>query len=268
MSAVVDGEVVGRALGEFEEHIGRCRSCRVGLELEKITKRTVTKHLQPVAAPQSIVDAILNSIASAQAMRRGQKGRNWHIPVLHTFRPVVLIPAAAALVLAVAAIILFRPEVLRIGRGKASADVLTAAIRNYDSLRLGTAPLEFVSRDPDSVKDFLRGKVDFRANVPILDSYHLVGAGVTSYCGVQCAEVLYRRDMVFVYMLQMNRLEVCRSSTEAVPLPVTASIDRGEWYLGNNGDSSGVVVWVNGEILCFAVAGMDEKVLSSLLSGW
>lgn len=269
MSAAVDGELDSETLRELEEHLRQCFPCRIEFHLEKITKHVVAKHLRRVQTPESVTHhlfALLALPSSTQWAYPPHTERHRHRRISLSLRSSSVIPVAAGVAILIGGIFFFRSGILRQPQFGDRADVMEAAVANYHAFRQGAMPVQLSSDDPEEVKRFFQGKIDFDVYLPTIAGYQLAGAGITDFKGMKCAHIVYRRDSTFIYLLQLHLEDVLRGVPLALSRSAKGAVERGDWYVAHGKDSCGVVIWGEAHTLCSAVASMRGKDLASLFS--
>ena len=180
-----DGELLGRELAVFGQHVLRCRACATYIE-ELGSLSSTLKGARPLVNPSNYLYERVNTA-------RGQLlGRSFARQLPAGGRRQMLLAAVILAALATA----FAPFALRQARANSYVRTALTTHRLYLS---GSVPLEIHSDSPAAITLWFAGKLPFRFQLPASQdahnstpTYHLVGARLVNFEGHYAGLVSYQ----------------------------------------------------------------------------
>jgi anti-sigma factor RsiW len=180
-----DGELVGRELVAFGQHLLECRAC--GTYIEELGSLSLTlRSARPLVIPSNKLCERVNAAREQMLSRSSARGR----PADGRWRMLLAAVVLAAVVTA------FVPFAVRQARANSYIRTALTTHRLYLS---GSVPLEIHSDSPAEVTTWFAGKLPFRFQLPSsqdthnsVPAYHLVGARLVNFEGHYAGLVSYQ----------------------------------------------------------------------------
>ena len=244
----IDGELDSQNSLIVKEHLSICPVCNLEWGREKKIDSLIRQYILKEEAPFALKETIFNRI-------EGFKNVKVFPFVFHRLRPV-LVTAWVALL----AVVITFPTVLKKIR---TFPVFSESISSHIEYLQGGLPVEIVSNNPQDVKNWFQGKVDFAIMVPDLSQkgVNLIGARL---CHIREKKVAY-----LMYEKNGHNISLFIIDIKGINIPKANKINFGEKMVFINsekGYQSLLCLKKGGQIGCIFVSDLPEDELIKIIT--
>jgi mycothiol system anti-sigma-R factor len=262
----LDNDLRGEELDDFRSHLETCADCRANLEAERALSHLLYRSRPLYSAPAALrsrVSAVLQH-SESPAQGRFQPGalQMLRSHLVNSVRRVLSMRVLALVVLLLAFLFAFAPNVVRQVRAASYVETAVAAHRSYLD---GNRPLELRSSSPELVTSWFADKVPFPFRLPNAQStpnstpaYRLIGAGLVNYRGNKAALVTYEKAG--------GKISLLVASSKAAPVAGGDEVRFGDLtfhYRTDNGFK--VITWSNHGLSYALVSSVSGSARESCL---
>lgn len=243
----LEGRTDPEKRGAIESHLKDCESCRRRVDAWGWIQRNCIGHREVSAEP----DATLEVRRAPGSRKRSSQLSRMHKSVIASARPLRLISVLLLLLIAAAAVGLWRLLPL--------PDTASEIARDYRSIRSGTLHLERHTENPTELDEFffMRG-VPFRTRVAHLRDLHyrLVGGRVH--------HLINRRSVLYVYRGRSSELLLCEmfvgDMTDLARRGVLRECQNKKFIVCSDNEIN-LIFWQDGETTCVLASDVDSEEL-------
>ena len=264
ITASLDGQVEVKLRPALEEHLTKCRGCKLEAELERMTKSLTNRLLPRAKTPPQTAARIVQSLAKEQA---GAPRSAWHEIFSLPIKTTIFAMDGAVAVFALF-MILFPAKAPHVHAAAKDGNIIHQTYNNYDGVVNGSLVPQIASDDPVAVKAFLAAKTDFNVNVPRLNTCTLMGALSSYYDDACVAHVIYRhgRDVIYVYETRVDPLMSGYGCALNLPDEVKLQLKNKGWYVESHCPDCTLMIWQpDSSTICCAMSEMGSEQLMACL---
>lgn len=269
ISSAVDRRLSRQEKEQFEEHSGRCPTCRQEYEDECSTKTLLRERTRMVHVPPDLQVAIAREIEREAGIAESSQGR---LRAVVRTTPVRVAFAFALTAVLVIVFLARRSEPSEntpvITAGLSANNVIRQSVDDFHRILRGELAPQVASAESVELQDFFTGKTSFPVLVPHMRECTLVGGIIQEYNGMRLPHIVYRAgdDVISVYQACWESVQEGRT-LDLAPEAKAAILKRG-WYTPAPAGNDAVVLWRQDRTLCVAVSHMGlDRLLSSVRSG-
>ncbi|MEN3037841.1 MAG: zf-HC2 domain-containing protein [Candidatus Kryptonium sp.] len=263
MSALVDNEEIdSQTKQKLEEHIWRCATCRIELELEKKTKQTIQSKVKIIPVPNELITSILNQIKTIQ---------NGYPSSLQKFQspnpaPKPWLEAAFSLGVVIVtlsiAVLFISIYEHKLKQKDLVIREITPLVNQFDSIAKGFAKPEILSDNPEFVWNEAVSRAGFTPELIRIPQFKMVGASVkdlhSNSKNIKCVNLIYRKGDTLILFYQAP-LETSRLHED-----IKKRILKGEWIYDEIQNNS-FAIWGTKELACCAISNIRKEDLEKIL---
>ncbi|MEW6510436.1 MAG: anti-sigma factor [Bacteroidota bacterium] len=265
VTLAVDRRLDPAQMASFLRHAEECSPCRLRYEGERDVVELVHRRVHRVGVPPAVVSRILSRIASEElVLSAGSRDRHFLWFPAWLVRPILMFGvsfvAVVLIVTRTGPITTAIPAVQQ-----ATNDIISQSISAYHSVLKGTLAPEVSSDHPDQVRKYFEGKTEFPVIVPVMKECTLIGGALNEVHGTRLAHLQYKHGPQTISISQACRETVTKGEKLVMPKEVHDELLRTGWYRTTAPDGASIVVWVNGNTICAAVAPMQGEHLMAYL---
>ena len=247
LSAYIDSELSAGQKDCLEAHLNSCESCAVMFQELLLVKKAVS-NMKRREAPEPLKDRIEKLSEQIHAKRK-----NKFVEFILRVHPVASAASAAAVfILVTSAFFLFFSK-------SSTADIIQASAECHSRYLSGNEKMQFDSRNPDQVKEWLCQQLDTPVTLPEItdaSSGQVMGSTVRKVMGVPAGIVNFKnRDNVVtlvVFKVDPNKFERSVSRT-------SFRVYNGRRILYEQRKSCRVILWRNRNVVYSAVSKMPHE---------
>ena len=264
----LDDDLQGDELIDFRNHLKACAECRANLEAEQalsyVLYRSRPLYLAPAALRSRVSAAVMQHSESKPGREIFYQGALQMLEreLVHPARRLLSTRVLAFVVLLLALLFAFVPNVLREVRATSFVETAVAAHRSYLD---GSHPLGLRSNSSELVTAWFTDKVAFHFRLPNAQSapndtpsYRLTGASVVDYRDNPVALVIYEKEN--------ERISLLVDSSNSAPVAGGDEVhfaDLTFHYLTNDGFK--VITWSNHGLSYALVSSVSGSARESCL---
>jgi anti-sigma factor RsiW len=233
------------AHGDVRAHLDRCADCRHGDAVEQELTWVLERRLPQHPASLALKRRLATQWAATPAAR----------PWWSRWRPVLVPAAAAAMVLVVAAPVLYVERTLFRARSE-RAGMVAEAVNDHLRLLTSLHPLEIESGGLHQVKPWFEGRLDFAPVVAFEGDadYPLKGGSVGFFQD--------RKAAVFVYARRQHPISLLVFRADGLAWPAGATAEGEAVVTAERGFN--VTMWRRGELGYVLVSDLNAEELRGL----
>lgn len=244
----LDGQLDDQTNLLVKEHLESCPLCSLEWKQEKKFDSLIRQNISCEKAAFSLRETVLNRIEQTQELR----------PLPFTFYHIR--PAIATILAVLIIAIVTIPSILKKPEG---LPVFSASILSHTKFLQGALPIELASNNPNQIKNWFQGKLDFALNIPDLSSKgaNLVGARLCHLREREAAYLIYEKNGHYISVFVINAKGL------SIPKAKKTMLDEKTFYLkSEKGYQSILCLEKGGDIGCIFVSDLPEDELMKIIA--
>jgi hypothetical protein len=262
----IDGFLEQEIKADFQAHLERCRPCRNEVELEKLSKHMVRRHVSWISTPRSIKTLIVSSLHH-EYQSSGPERELWRSLITQFWS---LVPTLVGSVIAVSFFVMVRnsgDQYALLAAHTAENDVIHQSFDTFGLFRSGQFIPATISSVPESVSGFFRQRpLPFIVQVPQVPGCDWCGGGSSEIDGIHQAHLLYKRGKDWIYIRETSSADALGGFQCSLPPAAKIALAQSGWYTDPAHPQCNVVVWEKNEVVCVAVSTIGKQQLLALLN--
>ena len=240
----IDGQLDTTNSMLVKEHISICPLCELEWKREKEMDSLIRRTIPKENAHFALKERIINRIEEFKKTK--------------VFSPTGLKP-----ILAVTSVALLLVIVSTVVKETRTFPIFTEAISSHIKFLQGGLPIEITSSNPQDIKDWFQGKIDFAIMVPDLSSkgIHLIGGRICHLKDRKVAYLMYEKDSYVISVFVID--------TKGLNIPRAESIDLGNkkvFIKSESGYQSILCLKRGSDIGCIFVSELPEDELVKIIA--
>ena len=251
---------------EFQAHLERCKPCRRGIALEKLSKHLVRQSVRWIQTPRNTQTYVRDSL-QRESERTAGKVSTW---LSRIFSLSVTFPALAGGIFVIGFYLLVSVRQASSedqAAHTASNDIIHQTFQNLALLQSGQLQPELVFAAPESVGGFFRRSIlQFEVNVPKLPRCVWYGGAVLESGGVKQARLVYRMGKEWIYVCEVRDIDAFSGGQLSMPPAARTALDQWGWYTDPTHPDCNVVLWKTNQTVCVAVSTIKKPRLLAMLT--
>ncbi|MCX7761403.1 MAG: zf-HC2 domain-containing protein [Candidatus Kryptonium sp.] len=263
MSALVDNEEIdSQTKQKLEEHIWRCATCRIELELEKKTKETIQSKVKIIPVPNELITSVLNQIRSIQdgypsSLQKFQSKN----PAPKPWLEVAFALGVVIVTLSVAVLFTSIYE-NKLKQKDLVIREVSPLVKQFDSIAKGFTKPEILSDNPEHVWNEAVSRAGFTPKLIRIPQFKMVGASVkdihSNSNNIKCVNLIYRKGDTLILFHQAPL------KTTNLHEDVKKRILKGEWIYDEI-DNNSFAIWGTEDLACCAISNLRKEDLEKIL---
>lgn len=194
----IDGELDSQDVLLVKEHLSNCPLCELEWKEEKKMDSLIRQNIPKENAPYTLKEAIIDGIEGLQK------------PKVFSFgSPILRLSFVAILVILLVTI----PAVFKKAR---SFPLFSESISRHIKCLQGAFPMEVISNNPQDIKKWFEGKLDFVVMVPDLSrsGINLIGARLCHLKDRKVAYLMYEKNgqNISVFVIDVKGLNIQKAN--------------------------------------------------------
>lgn len=240
----VDRELQDSTGQELMNHLERCTDCKREFELERRLKAMLTEKVPRVGAPSYLYQRILTSLNTPPSPPTWRER-------LQTFFLLYRTPAFAGVA---AFLILIVTASLFSSRSESPLPLVTDLVEHHDR-----CAMQVVSNQPEEIKTWFKGQVNFAVIAPRLDRFH------SRLLGAHICQAVNRKVAYVVYDLNGKRVSVCMLNGARISLDRLRSVRvRNTQFYTATYQGQNLVFWRDNDRICSFIGPMKQDDLLAM----
>lgn len=249
MTPWIDRELQAATGQELLSHLERCPDCKREFELERRLKAMLAERVPRLSAPPHLYQLIVTAL-DAPPVRRSWGERLSEVLLVRPRIGFAAIAAAALVVMTTVTSLLystFQPP-----------PPLIADLVQHHTM----CAVEIASDQPEKIRAWFAGQVNFAVDVPRLDRFH------SRLLGAHLCQAADRKIAYLVYDLNGTRMSVCLLTGSPVDLDRLKRVSRknAQFYTAAYRNQN-LVLWSEGNRICSFIGPVKQDDLLTMASG-
>ena len=244
---------------KIESSIASDPELKMEFQIQSLTKKLVSSKIKRVKTPDAVRSKILK-----QSNISSKKNNESSLFSFFLHKPIYAV--SYGIVLLAFFIVIFKINESKNFRFEfeGANNMFIQAGNNFNSILAGSLKPQFLSVNPDSIREFfIASGVNYPTEVQLVNGWSLVGAVVSENHGEKLAHHVYMTESgAIVYVFQVDENLLMNKKIIELPTNLIAFINDGNCFTQSDSTRT-VMITKSGNNICTIVTNCDPIILSA-----